>query len=143
MKAATEEGAQARALNKRRAEEVERLKGELEAGKSREGDLIRKMEAMDGFRLDQIARELKSIEGELSHAKGMAQGLVQHATKLQGHLDRESTGGYAGALNDALREARSHVKETIQECLNELLKAHIGSATDLHAIENNNTGACQ
>ena len=110
---------------------------EVAAGKERERALKEAMEAMDGFRLDQIARELKAIEAKLTGCKSMAQGLVQHATKLQGPLDRESTGGYAVSLNESIRDARTHVKETIQECLSELLKAHIGSATDLHAIEGN------
>ena len=78
---------------------------------------------------------------------------MNHAAKLSTPLDRESTGNYAQGLNDALRppnhpmthnpfdtgwvgtrrDARSHIKEVIQECLSELLKAHIGSAVDLHA----------
>ena len=97
----------------------------------REEELKKTMMEMDAFKLDAIARELKKIEVNVTACKRQAQGLVTHAGTLSGTA-RESVHGFASTLNEALQTERAHIKEVIQECLSELLKAHIGSATELH-----------
>ena len=82
-------------------------------------------EALDVFRLDVIARELKVVDARLhAVAKDAA------AAKGGGGGGAGGGGGGGGLLLDTLKWCRGHVKDVINQCLTETHKLHIGAPTE-------------
>jgi len=108
---------------------IAELEAEIARLKAREEELLKQIEALDAFKLDEIARAMKKVEQQLERTKGGAHDILNHAKTLSNPADKESTGDYARWLMDALEESRNLVKTTIEQCLSELQKYHIGSTT--------------
>ena len=100
-------------------------------------------EALDVFRLDVIARELKVVDARLhavakdaaaakggGGAGGGAGGAGAGAGGGGGGGSAGGGGGGGGLLLDTLKWCRGHVKDVINQCLTETHKLHIGAPTE-------------
>ena len=90
---------------------------------------MKTIEGLDAFKLDEIARNLKEVEQNHQRSKSNAQDIVNLSKTLGSPADRERVGDYSRVLMEQFDEARLHLKNTIETCLSELLKYHIGSGT--------------
>ena len=80
-------GQQGEALRLARAE-AHHLASDLEASRQREAELRAAMEAMDAFKLDAIARELKRIEVNITSCKSQAtKSMAPQPKSLPSHTD--------------------------------------------------------
>ena len=116
----------AHALAKMTAE-AEAQRQRAERAETREAELAAKLQATDYFKLDVIARELKKIDEALRAAKADAAQL-QRFVKLVKAPDEATTAD--AALQAALQSlgwSRGHVRDVIQQCLNETQKYHVGA----------------
>eukprot|EP00658_Telonema_sp_P-2_P082587 TRINITY_DN875_c0_g2_i1.p1 TRINITY_DN875_c0_g2~~TRINITY_DN875_c0_g2_i1.p1 ORF type:complete len:277 (-),score=93.04 TRINITY_DN875_c0_g2_i1:367-1197(-) len=106
---------------------ISELNREIARLKDREKALLAELQQLDIYKLDLIARELKKIERGIGRCRSEAHDLVNHSQTLSSPADKESTHGCASSLLRQLEENREAIKQTIQQCLSELQKYHIGS----------------
>jgi hypothetical protein len=93
--------------------EVSLLKNHLQAARNREENMAKQLVALDIFKLDIIARELKDVE-DLSICAYKSVGQEQEALKAQ------------------LSSCKSIVRNVINKCLSETQKLHIGTTVQGH-----------
>eukprot|EP00308_Calcidiscus_leptoporus_P023399 CAMPEP_0119354382 /NCGR_PEP_ID=MMETSP1334-20130426/3384_1 /TAXON_ID=127549 /ORGANISM="Calcidiscus leptoporus, Strain RCC1130" /LENGTH=155 /DNA_ID=CAMNT_0007367911 /DNA_START=1 /DNA_END=468 /DNA_ORIENTATION=- len=89
--------------------------------------LTAKLEALDIFKLDVIARELKKVDGSLRQTKAEV-AMLQRAVKLiHSPAEREASTQQLTQAVGAIGWSRGRVRDVIQQCLTELQKYHIGA----------------
>ena len=93
--------------------EVSLLQNHLQAARDREENMAKQLVALDIFKLDIIARELKDLE-DLSTCAYKSVGQEQEALKAQ------------------LSSSKSIVRNIINKCLSETQKLHIGTTVQGH-----------
>lgn len=83
--------------------------------------------ATDYFKLDVIARELKKVDESLRGAKGDAAALQRYIKNIKAPDEAQTAGDALTQALNALGWSRGHVRDVIQQCLNETQKYHIGA----------------
>ena len=68
---------------------ISELQREIDRLLQREKDLLKQLSEMDAFKLDEIARELKKIEVNITRGKKSAQDLVNHSKTLSNPGDQK------------------------------------------------------
>ncbi|CAE7284679.1 FBA1 [Symbiodinium natans] len=116
---------------RRLLEEKER---ERQEALERERMMAIKYKELDIFKLDIIARELKSLDNELGLVGKEAKFLQQSAGRLKDFGDQQQIHQHGSKMPttelDQCVQLRSHIRDVIQKCLSETQKLHIGAAID-------------
>jgi len=112
---------------RRQLEEKER---ERQEAMERERLMAIKYKELDIFKLDIIARELKSLDNELGLVGKEAKFLQQSAGRLKDFGDQQQILQHGSKMLDQCVQLRSHIRDVIHKCLSETQKLHIGAAID-------------
>lgn len=112
---------------RRALEEKER---ERQEALERERIMAIKYKELDIFKLDVIARELKSLDGDLTTVGKSARSLICEAGKLKNYDEQQQIGSICADVLDRYVRLRSHIRDVIKQCLSETQKMHIGISVD-------------
>ncbi|OLQ00349.1 Fructose-bisphosphate aldolase [Symbiodinium microadriaticum] len=93
----------------------------------RERMMAIKYKELDIFKLDIIARELKSLDNELGLVGKEAKFLQQSAGRLKDFGDQQQILQHGSKMLDQCVQLRSHIRDVIHKCLSETQKLHIGA----------------
>jgi len=100
---------------------------ELGQACERERLLQLKYAELDIFKLDVIARELKSIDRQIDTLRGETRSLLEAAKKFTNVTDQQTSINCASGLTDHASRLRGHIRDVIERCLSETQKFHIGA----------------
>ncbi|KAL3920630.1 MAG: hypothetical protein SGPRY_005184 [Prymnesium sp.] len=114
--------------------QVERLKREAqlqreraELSEEREAELMARLKATDYFKLDVIARELKKVDESLRTTKADTATLHRYIKNVKATDEAQTASDALMQALNSLGWSRGHVRDVIQQCLNETQKYHIGA----------------
>mmetsp|Transcript_7236 Transcript_7236/g.17149 ORF Transcript_7236/g.17149 Transcript_7236/m.17149 type:complete len:218 (+) Transcript_7236:1-654(+) len=106
---------------------LEEKERERQEALERERMMAIKYKELDIFKLDIIARELKSLDNELGLVGKEAKFLQQSAGRLKDFGDQQQILQHGSKMLDQCVQLRSHIRDVIHKCLSETQKLHIGA----------------
>lgn len=108
--------------------QVAQLEHERDESRAREKHMEQRYAELDVFKLDVIARELKSIDRQIDSLLFESKSLQQAAKKFSNYGDANTSAKAASILADASAKLRGIVRDVIERCLSETQKLHVGAA---------------
>lgn len=94
---------------------------------AREKQLESRYAELDVFKLDIIARELKSIDRQIDGMRAEARAFLEAAKKFNSFNDQQAGTKSASFLSDTSTKLRGHIRDVIDRCLSETQKLHVGA----------------
>mmetsp|Transcript_55828 Transcript_55828/g.133054 ORF Transcript_55828/g.133054 Transcript_55828/m.133054 type:complete len:1273 (-) Transcript_55828:147-3965(-) len=94
----------------------------------RERLMSMKYKELDIFKLDIIARELKSVDGDFNLLGKQVKIMQTDVGKLRNYDEQQGIGGHGDKILQQCYDIRAHVRDVINKCLSETQKMHIGVA---------------
>merc|ERR1712190_213751 len=85
---------------------------------------------LDIFKLDIIAREMKTVLNKVGLAEKSTKELQDDAKKLKDYGEKQKFNASGAEMQDQCKQIAAHVHDVILKCLNEKQRMHIGVATD-------------
>lgn len=109
--------------------ELTLLKENLEAAKAREEHLKKRMETLDVYQLDSIARQMGEVETALVRLRKRVMSFSE-ASHIGNVDDKAKVGRFTADIAAKLADARRATKGCIEECLTDAQKYHIGTTAN-------------
>jgi len=108
--------------------QISNLEGERDDSRKEVKALERQYAELDVFKLDIIARELKSVDKQIDRLFDEAKTFLQASKKFTDYGASNASAKMATTVSDTSTRLRGTVRDVIERCLSETQKLHVGAA---------------